>query len=196
MSLEAHPAEVPPGYPREYERRLRLRDGREAWVRPVVPADAPQLAAAIRAADADTLRSRFLGGPPRVTAKLLARLTTLDYVRRFALVAADAHTGRGVAVARYEPLEHGVADVAVVVDPGWRRAGLATALIEMLATAALDRGVHAFSSSYLAENRPVAALLAGAGGAGTQTITDGIAEFVVALDRQRVAAAKPSPDQT
>jgi hypothetical protein len=33
MSLEVHPVEVPEGYPREYERRLRLRDGRAVWVR-------------------------------------------------------------------------------------------------------------------------------------------------------------------
>jgi RimJ/RimL family protein N-acetyltransferase len=190
MSLEIHPVEVPPGYPREYERRLRLRDGRVVWVRPIIPADAPELAAAIRSADAETLHRRFLGAPPRVTPALLARLTTLDYARRFALGAADGKTGRGIAIARYEPLENGVADVAVVVDPDWRRAGLATALIEMLAEAAVDRGIHAFSSLYLAENLPVAALLARAGGAGKQTIKDGIAEFVIALDRERIAAAR------
>jgi RimJ/RimL family protein N-acetyltransferase len=178
------------------ERRLRLRDGRAVWVRPIVPSDAPQLAAAIRATDADTLHRRFLGAPPRVTPALMTRLTALDYRRRFALAAADGETGRGVAVARYEPLADGVADVAVVVDPRWRRAGLATALIELLAEAAVDRGVHTFSSSYLAENRPVAALLARAGGAGKQTINDGIAEFVVALDRERVGAGKQSLDET
>lgn len=190
MSLEIHPAEVPPGYPRDYERRVRLRDGRIVWVRPIIPADAPELAAAIRTADAETLHRRFLGAPPRVTPALLTRLTTLDYVRRFALGAASGDTGHGIAIARYEPLEDGVADVAVVVDPAWRRAGLATALIEMLAEAALDRGIHALSSSYLAENRPVALLLARAGRANQQTIKDGIAEFVIALDRERVAAAK------
>lgn len=182
-------ADRPPGYPREYERRLRLRDGRSVAIRPVIPADAPRLATAILTADPDTLRRRFLGGPPHVTPALVERLTTLDYARRFALAAADESGGQGVAIARYEAMDGGVAEVAVVVDPAWRRVGLATALIELLAEAALDHGIHEFSASYLADNRPVAALLTMAGGAGQQLIREGIAEVAVALDRERVEAA-------
>lgn len=187
--IEPHPRDVPARYPREFERRLALRDAREVVVRPIVPADAAQLAEAFRAADADTLRRRFLSTPPRLTPALLTHLTTVDYVRRFALVAADARTGRGVAIARFEPLSEGVAEVAVVVDPAWRRIGLATALVELLAEAALDRGVHSFSATYLAENRPVAAMRELAGGTGRHLIRQGIAEFAVALDREQVAAA-------
>jgi RimJ/RimL family protein N-acetyltransferase len=189
------PVEVPPRYPREFERRLTLQDGRTVLIRPIVPADAAQLAEAIRAADPDTLRRRFLGGPPRVTPALLEHLTTIDYVRRFALVALDPATGRGVAVGRYEPLSEGVAEIAVVVDPAWRRVGLATMLVELLAEAALARGIHEFSVFYLAENRPVAALLAHAAGAGKQMIRQGLADWVVALDRGEVAAAPQPPDR-
>jgi RimJ/RimL family protein N-acetyltransferase len=189
VALTLDPAQVPPGYPREYERRLRLRDGRAVAIRPVIPADADELATAILAADPDTLRRRFLGGPPHVTPALVARLTTLDYVRRFALAAADERTGHGVAIARYEATDDRTAELAVVVDPAWRRVGLATALVELLAQAALDRGIREFSASYLAENRPVAALLARAGEAGRQLIHQGIAEVAVALDREQVEAA-------
>jgi GNAT superfamily N-acetyltransferase len=189
VTMTLHPYDVPPDYPREYERRLRLSDRRTVVIRPVVPADAPEVAEAFRTADADTLRLRFLGGPPRVTPALLTRLTTLDYVRRFALAAADEHTGRGVAIARYETIEDGIADVAVVVDPAWRRVGLATALIELLALAALDRGIHEFSAIFLAENQPVELLVALAHGAGRQRIRQGIAEVAVALDRAAVETA-------
>lgn len=189
VELMPSPNRVPPGYPREYERRIRLRDGRTVAIRPLIPADAPLLAEAFMNADPDTLRRRFLGGPPHVTPRLLARLTTLDYEHRFALAAADERTGRGVAIARYEALGDGVADVAIVVDPAWRRIGLATALIELLAKAALDRGIHEFSAYYLAENRPVAALLGLTDGTGKQLIREGIAEVIVALDREKVDAA-------
>jgi RimJ/RimL family protein N-acetyltransferase len=182
------PVQVPPGYPREYERRLPLRDGRTVLIRPVIPADGPQLAEAILTADPDTLRRRFLGGPPHVTAELVARLTTLDYMHRFALTAADERTGQGVAIGRYEAMGGGVAEVAVVVDPAWRRIGLATAIVELLACAALDRGIHEFSASYLAGNQPVAALVALTGG-GRQAIHEGIAEVAIALDRERIDAA-------
>lgn len=166
-----------------FERRLRLRDGRSVWVRPILPSDAPELAEAIRTADADTLRRRFLGSPPRLTPALLRWLTTVDYVHRFALVALDPVTHRGIAIARFEPLaEVGVAEVAVVVDPEWRRVGLATGLIELLAEAALERGFHSFGASYLAQNRPIEAMLAHAGGGAKLLISHGVAELAVALD--------------
>jgi len=182
-------AEVLPGYPRQYERELRLPDGRAVLLRPIVPGDSGQIAEAIRTADPDTVRRRFLGMRPHVTPELLARLCQVDYEKRFALVATDARTGRGIAIARYEATGEGVADVAVAVDPAWRRVGLATALVEMLADAALDRGIHTFSAYYLAANSPVAALIGRAGAGGRQMIRDGFAEAAVALDRAGVAAA-------
>jgi GNAT superfamily N-acetyltransferase len=188
-ALDPHPREVPPGYPREYERRLRLADGRHVWIRPVVPADAPVLAAAIRTADPDTLYRRFLGGAPRITPALLAYLTRLDYTRRFALGAADEVTGQGVAIGRYETSGEGVAEVAVAVDPAWRGVGLATALVETLAQAALDRGIHTFCATFLAENQPVTALVRLVGPDVTRSIREGIAEFSIALNREKVERA-------
>lgn len=183
------PAVVPPGYPPEYERDVRLRDGRTVQIRPITPCDARELAEAIRSAEADTLRRRFLGSPPQITPALLTHLSTVDYRNRFALIAADHTTGHGVAIARYEAMpDSGAAEVAVAVDPPWRRVGLATALVEILAQAALDRGIHTFNAYYLAQNRPVAALLHLAGDAREPEIRQGIAECAVALDRESVAS--------
>ncbi|MCM4084357.1 GNAT family N-acetyltransferase [Paractinoplanes hotanensis] len=179
---------VPLGYPREYERDLRLPDGRAVHLRPVLPTDTAQLADAIRTADPDTLHRRFVGSPPPVTPTLLAHLCTVDYCRRFALVATDPSTGRGIGIARYEATGDDAAEVAVVVDPAWRGAGLATALIELLARAALTRGITTFSAYYLAGNRPVAALVDHLGG-GRQIIKEGLAEAAVRLDGARVEAA-------
>jgi RimJ/RimL family protein N-acetyltransferase len=194
MRFAPAPADVPQGYPSEYERRLRLLDRRMVAIRPVVPADAGELATAILTADPDTLRRRFLGGPPPVTRALVVRLTTVDYVHRFALAAADVHTGRGVAIARYEATGEGVAEIAVAVDPTWRRIGLATAMVELLAQAALDHGIHTFTASYFAASRPVAALLALTGGADRLLIRQGIGEAAVELDRGQVDAAVRAHD--
>ncbi|GID29832.1 GNAT family N-acetyltransferase [Paractinoplanes brasiliensis] len=187
--LAQHPDGVPPGYPREYERDLRLSDGRRAFIRPIVPEDSAHLAQAIRTADPETLYRRFLGSPPRITPTLLAHLCTVDYQKRFALIAADPCTADGIAIARYEHSAAGAAEIAVAVDPAWRRAGLATALVEMLAEAALDRGIRTFSALYLAENRPVTALLDLVGSGRKETIRQGFAEAAVALDSDDVAAA-------
>lgn len=184
------PAEVPPGYPREFERQARMADGRQVLIRPVVPADRLALACAILSADVDTLYRRFLGPPPPLTTALLTYLCTVDYRKRFALVAEDPLTGDGIAIARYETTGDGVAEIAVAVERRWRRVGLATLLIETLAEAAVTRGIHTFSACYQAENRPVAALVALLGDDRTERIREGLAEAVVALDPARVAEAR------
>ncbi len=176
------PAVRPPGYPVRYQRLVRLQDGRLVGVRPIVPADAPALAEAIKTADPDTIRRRFLGGRPQVTPELITHLTTVDYRTRFALVAIDPHTGRGVAIARYETSGEHTAEVAVVVRSGWRHAGLGTELLRLLAHAASEQGIHTFTGSYLAENRAVAALIEDADVPARQVIDHGIAEFALPLE--------------
>lgn len=179
MAADDSPADAEPDHGSGAPAVVRLGDGRAVSVDLLTPADAAELGSAIEHADPETLYRRFCGTPPRVTPKLLRRLTELDYELRYALVAR-APDGHGVAVARYEATaEPGVADVAVVVDPAWRRAGLATALVRMLAEAAVAHGFHAFTVTYLAGNVPVAELLDEAG--GHRVIAHGIAEGVVAL---------------
>jgi GNAT superfamily N-acetyltransferase len=92
---------------------------------------------------------------------VLDELTRVDYVSRFAVVARNQ--GRGIAVARYAalaPSEDGsaVADVAVAVAPEWRRVGLATALVQLLARRAQESGITDFTALFLASNRPVTEL--------------------------------------
>ena len=98
-------ADLPPGYPQEYQRLVTLRDGRSVLIRPIQPSDAPALAEAIESADADTIRRRYLGRHLQVTPELLDYLTTVDYASRFALIAVEPASQRGVAIARYEPAD-------------------------------------------------------------------------------------------
>jgi RimJ/RimL family protein N-acetyltransferase len=179
-------ADLPPGYPQEYRRLVTLRDGRSVLIRPIKPSDAPALAEAIESADADTIRRRFFGGHPQVTPGLLDHLTTVDYTSRFALVAVEPASQRGVAIARYEPAgQDGTADIAIAVTPGWRRVGLAGELLRMLAQAASERGMHTFTGMYLADNSPVAALINAADEPANQVTSHGIAEFSVPLPPDR-----------
>jgi GNAT superfamily N-acetyltransferase len=153
-----HPDTRPPGYPEQFERRIELAGGRKVFVRPIVPADRVQLAAAIRTADSETLHRRFMGAAPKVTVKLLNSLTSIDYSSRFALVAL-ADDGEGVAVARYiADALHESAEVAVVVAPKWRHLGLATVLVRMLAERAETAGIARFTAYFIPSNRPVAEL--------------------------------------
>jgi GNAT superfamily N-acetyltransferase len=185
MPNERHLTEnLPPDYPSSYESVVQLADGRQVEIRPILPSDAPELAEAIRTADAETLYARFLGGPPQLTDAVLNELTRLDYVTRFALVARSG--GRGVAVARYGMLpasedERLVADVAVAVAPEWRRVGLATTLVGLLARRAQECGITDFTALFLASNRPVTELAHE--GHSRVVIAKGVAQLHAALSQ-------------
>ena len=186
-------AHRPPGYPREFERVITLADGREVRVRPVVPGDASALQHAIRTADEATLRGRFLGGAPPTSWSTIRRLVEVDYESRFALVAFG--DGRGVAIARYEPLpeQPGVAEVAVAVDPAWRRVGLATVLVRLLAEAAVSRGITQFVVTYFAQNVDVAAIVSDTGLTHMPQLHAGIVEDALPLpDRVDAMTFAPS----
>jgi len=187
MPNERHPTQdLPSDYPSSYESVVRLADGRRVEIRPILPSDATELAEAIRTADAETLRARFLGGPPRMTDAVLNELTRVDYVTRFALVARSQ--GHGVAIARYgtAPSQHEplVADVAVAVAPEWRRVGLATALVGLLARRAQECGITHFTALFSASNRPV-----------TELAHEGHARVVIAEGVAQLRAALNEPGQ-
>lgn len=165
-------AKLPAGYPKDFERWFTLCDDREVWIRPVVPEDSALLAKEIEIADMDTLYQRFFNPTVRLDTATLHYLTELDYRRRLALAAFG--DGEGVGIARYEPAENGVAEVAVVVKPQWRRVGLATELFRLLEEAAAERGFHTLTAFYLADNHAIERVL-DKRGFGERKIDGGIA---------------------
>lgn len=172
----------PRGYPRDLETELRLADGRQVRVRPILPSDADALRTAIETADPETLRSRFLGGRPPTDDATIDRLVRVDYLHRLALVAFDEDDA-GVAIARYEG-EPGSdnAEVAVAVDPGWRHVGLATQLLLLLGLAALQRGIRTFTATFLPENADVSSIIRDIGLPQQRRAGPEAVEEVIALD--------------
>jgi GNAT superfamily N-acetyltransferase len=150
---------APPGFPEGLVRQLRLLDGRRVFARPVLPRDQDALRQAIEQADADTVHRRFLGGRPPLRDREVRHLVCVDYDRRLAIVAF-APDGKGVGVARYEALAGtDTAEVAVAIDPAWRRVGLATALVHLLSLNATQHGIVRFTADFFADNVDVSDLL-------------------------------------
>lgn len=177
---------LPPGYPFDYERQLQLDDGREVFVRPVVPGDATLLAKEVAAADSDTLYHRFFNPAIRLDKKRLRFLTEVDFEHRFALVGFAR--GEGVTIARFEPAGDGLAEVAVVVKPMWRRVGLATAMFDLLEDAAIERGVRQFEALYLPDNHAIERVLQKRGFGGVK-VESGVARVTKDLGKTPVAAS-------
>ena len=174
--------DLPSACPSSYESVITLADGRRVQIRPILPSDAPELAEAIRTADAETLRTRFLGGPPPLTDATLDTLTRVNYSSRFALAAFSQ--GLGVAIARYATLAPSgnvsvAADIAVAVAPGWRRVGLSRVLVDRLACRAQECGITEFTALFSAGNRPVTKLAHE--GSARVVIAEGVARLDASL---------------
>jgi RimJ/RimL family protein N-acetyltransferase len=178
---------LPAGYPYDYERQITLHDGRVVHIRPVVPGDAPLLAHEASTADTDTLYHRFFNPAIRLDRKRLIHLTELDYKTRFAIAAFCK--GEGIAIARFEPAGDRLAEIAVVVKPEWRKLGLATAMFDVLETAALERGIAEFEALYLPDNHAIERVLHKRGFGGV-TVDAGVARVTKRLGRKPAGAAR------
>ena len=110
--------------PQPWHERLRLADGRDLLLRPIVPADAEPLRVGFALLTPEEVRLRFLHPLKELSPEMLHRLTHLDPKRDFALVAA-------------EPLPPGEALVGAVarasLDADGRRAEFAILVSRFLA---------------------------------------------------------------
>ncbi len=155
--------ECPAGYPVKLEQYVDLRNGCRLFARPVVPADEQIIEQELRDADTETLYQRFFITQPRLGARRRHSLVNIDYQWRLALVVF-AENGEAVGIGRYEggPGQE-EAEIAFVVKPGWRRLGLSSALLHLLAKAAQARGITRLTAICLPDNDAMTALLSSSG---------------------------------
>ena len=67
--------------------------------------------------------------------------------------------GDSVGVGRYEDIGDGVAEVAIVVEPSWRRLGVGSMLLRLLEEPARTQGFSELLALYLPSNGAVEDLL-------------------------------------
>ena len=146
-------------YPGELEGEIRTRDGRAVRVRPMRPEDAGREKRFFDRLSERSRYQRFMQYLPRLSDRMLARFTQLDYDRELALVAL--WEGEFVAVGRYAPNPDGrTAEFALVVADDWQGKGLGHALLERLCEAARAAGYRALYGHILHANHDMLQLAA------------------------------------
>lgn len=148
--------------PQRWQERLRLTDGRELWLRPLVPADAEPLRAGFALLSAEEVRMRFLHPLKELGPELLHRLVHLDPKRDFALVAAEpAPPGEALvgAVARASIDDDGHrAEFAILVSRFLAGQGLGAVMMKQLLRWARLKKLDALYGDVLDENTAMLAL--------------------------------------
>lgn len=137
-------------YPAYWESDVVLADGGTARIRPSRVDDEDALLRLYERLSDDSIYLRFFSPVPRPTAVQLERLTSVDYVDHMVMVAQIGTDI--VAVARYDRIAPTEAEVAFAVADDQQRRGLATLLLEHLATVARAQGIATFWADTLPSN--------------------------------------------
>ena len=165
-------AALPWRFPSVLIDRLRLADGRELVVRPVLAFDAAAEQDFVRALSAGSRQRRFHVGLRELPPTLLRAMTEVDHDAHVAIVAeaiGDDDEATIVADARYvrgptADLGHDEAEFAIAVADAWQGAGLGRALITHLARHAARHGITRLVGDVLPGNAAMFAITAALGG--------------------------------
>jgi acetyl coenzyme A synthetase (ADP forming)-like protein len=153
-----HP--VPPSLPvadTSDSRRIVLRDGSVATVRAASGADLAAMRQFFHNLSPDSRYRRFFaaGDPPDALIERLSDSTNPS--RNLTLIAerSVARELRIVAAASYTAITGATAEAAFAVADEFQGKGLGTALLERLAAAATEQGIHGFEATTFMSNTPM-----------------------------------------
>jgi RimJ/RimL family protein N-acetyltransferase len=134
---------------------VTLADGARILIRAIEPTDAQLLKTNFEHLGAVSRYRRFLTSIDHLSDRQLAYLTQVDHIAHEALVAIDAATGEGLAIARYvrDSEDRSKAELAIVVADLWQGRGIGTALVERISARARSAGVECFTARMLIGNQ-------------------------------------------
>ena len=140
-------------YPKQWERRVRLRDGREVFFRPVRPEDEGLFFAFVERVSAEDLRLRFFAPIREFTHAFMARLVQIDYARAIAFVALDPANGEMIGVVRlHADANHEKGEYAVLVRSDLKGIGLGWELMKLMLEWARAESLQVVEGQVLREN--------------------------------------------
>ena len=165
-------AELPPGYPVQWEADVVLRDGSVAHIRPITPADADRVRRFHAGQSDESIYMRFFAPLRQLSDRDVTRFTNVDYVDRVALVATVRD--EIVGIGRYDRLDERSAEVAFNISDSFQGRGVGSVLLEHLAVIAQELGISEFVAEVLPQNRKMLSVFTDAGYEVDRRIEDGI----------------------
>ena len=138
--------------------RVRSRDGRELWLREIVPGDVAALQRCFTRLSPEDIRRRFLHAMSELPMPMAQRLCHTDPALETALVLVDesVRPAEICGVGRiYVDEAADSAEFSVIVEQSWSRIGLGALLMQRLVDDCRRRGLAELWGYVLLENRPM-----------------------------------------
>ena len=149
-----HPRFAVRPYPKEWERKVALPDGKHILVRPIRPEDETLYPAFLAAVTAEDLRLRFFASVKDFSHAFIARFTQIDYARAMAFIAIDLSTGEMLGVVRlHANAEYDSGEYAILLRSDLKGHGLGWQLMKVMIDYARAEGLHSIEGQVLQENR-------------------------------------------
>ena len=140
-------------YPKEWERHIKLRNGKTAFVRPVRPEDEEKFKRFFEKITPEDLRLRFFAPVRDFSHAFLARLTQLDYARAIAFVAFDDESGEMMGAVRlHADANHETGEYGILLRSDLKGLGLGWELMRLMIEWAKVEGLRVIEGQVLREN--------------------------------------------
>jgi acetyltransferase len=148
-----HPRFAVRPYPKEWERVIQLRNGRQVFVRPVRPEDEEKFRRFFEHITPEDLRLRFFAPVRDFSHTFLARLTQLDYARAIAFVAFDRDSGDMMGAVRvHADASHETGEYGILLRSDLKGLGLGWELMKLMIEWAKVEGLLEVEGQVLREN--------------------------------------------
>jgi len=167
-------------YPSHWEADVVLRDGGAAHLRPIRPDDRERLKEFHSRLSEETIYYRFFAPYPVLSERDLTRFTKVDHRDRVALVVLVRE--ELVGVGRYDQVSEGEAEVAFTIRDDFQGRGLGSVLLEHLAAAARENGIHRFVAEVLPANSRMLGVFRDAGYAPRSAMEEGYIGLEFAIE--------------
>ncbi|MGD0026448.1 MAG: GNAT family N-acetyltransferase, partial [Xanthobacteraceae bacterium] len=148
-----HPRFAIRPYPKEWERRMKLRDETAILVRPVRPEDEPLYKPFFAGVTQQDLRLRFFAAVKEFSHPFIARFTQIDYARAMAFIAIEELSGEMLGVVRLQAnADYDSGEYAILLRSDLKGRGLGWLLMQLLIEYARVEGIRSITGQVLQEN--------------------------------------------
>lgn len=171
-------------YPIQYESWLTLKNGKEIFVRPILPSDRNLVLDFFQKLSPQSVYMRFLKQIRVLPKDILYRFTHIYYPREFALVGIIKENGQDaiVAVARYAYSSYyDNTDLAITVRDDWQNMGIGKALLKKVVDVGKENGIFRFIGIVHPDNQTITRIAADLGYKQNYSLKNGIYEIEIII---------------
>lgn len=140
-------------YPRHWEKKETLSNGKTIMIRPIRPEDEKYYPRFIEKLEPEDIRLRFFQPLRHFSHSFIARLTQIDYARAMAFIAIDPATDEMLGVSRLNSAsDYSHAEFAIITRSDHKGQGIGWALMKRLIDYAAAEQIGALAGQILTGN--------------------------------------------